>query len=302
MASLTNANVVINRVSVGSTSTAAPMQRGRGSSRLGSNSSTNRLGNAATTTTRSTCITSSLYRSFRCAKYPQGLAPCVVEHQYEEQVSVPSRRYKRGVVCHAEGEGAAGGAGGGGSEADGGFSLPWQKNKGGGGGGSSDTEEAMNKPNILWRVVSACMYFIPWIDAQQLSNYFYDQWSVLLPLYMVPAWPARLYCITPMAPIIWFFMLFSLVIRNKRLPHFLRFHTMQAMMTDIVVMLFGLTRQSLPYYIAGSWVDAVFSQYAFLCALLTVIWCIWKTLEGYYVELPFVSEAVYIQLSIADMM
>merc|ERR1711934_1083631 len=168
------------------------------------------------------------------------------------------------------GEGAAG-AGGGGGSGDAGFKLPWQQKKGGGGGGS-DTEEALNKPNILWRIVSACMYFIPWIDAQQLSNYFYDQWSVLLPLYMIPAWPARIYCITPMAPLIWFFMLFS------------------------------LTRQSLPYYIAGSWVDAVLSQYAFLCALLTVIWCIWKTLEGYYVELLFVSEAVYIQLSIADMM
>ena len=209
---------------------------------------------------------------------------------------------RRKVSCRSEGEGAAGSGGGGGGAEDAGFSLPWQKKKGGGGGGGEDTEEALNKPNILWRVVSACMYFIPWIDAQQLSNYFYDQWSVLLPLYMVPAWPARLYCITPMAPLIWFFMLFSLVIRNKRLPHFLRFHTMQAMMTDIVVMLFGLTRQSLPYYIAGSWVDTVLSQYAFLCALLTVIWCIWKTLEGYYVELPFVSEAVYIQLSIADMM
>ena len=208
---------------------------------------------------------------------------------------------RRRLLCMSEGEGAAG-AGGGGGSGDAGFKLPWQQKKGGGGGGSDDTEEALNKPNILWRIVSACMYFIPWVDAQQLSNYFYDQWSVLLPLYMIPAWPARIYCITPMAPLIWFFMLFSLVIRNKRLPHFLRFHTMQAMMTDIVVMLFSLTRQSLPYYIAGSWVDAVLSQYAFLCALLTVIWCIWKTLEGYYVELPFVSEAVYIQLSIADMM
>jgi len=213
------------------------------------------------------------------------------------------RRVRGSVVVRAE---------------EGGFSLPWQrKNKkdegnGGGGDGSAtggsggsapvDSEELLSKPNLFWRVVSACMYFIPWIDAQQLSNYFYDQWSVLLPLYMLPAWPARIYCLTPMAPIIWFFMLFSLVIRNKRLPHFLRFHTMQAMMTDIVVMLFGLTRQSLPYYVAGSWVDMVFSQYAFLCGLLTVVWCIWKTLEGYYVELPFVSEAVYIQLSIADMM
>ena len=185
-----------------------------------------------------------------------------------------------------------------------GFSMPWQKNKGDGGSGGqdADAEDVVNKPNIFWRVVSAAMYFIPWIDAQQLSNYFYDQWSVLLPLYMIPSWPAKVYCLTPMAPIIWFFALFSLVIRNKRLPHFLRYHTMQAMMTDIVVMLFGLVRQSLPYYVSGSWIDIVFSQYAFLCALLTVVWCIWKTLEGFYVELPFVSEAVYIQLSIADMM
>ncbi len=211
-------------------------------------------------------------------------------------------------LCRAEGEGAAGGSAGGESSggSSGGFSLPWQRKKGGeggsGGGAEVNDEEAMNKPNIFIRLISACMYFIPWIDAQQLSNYFYDQWSVLLPFYMVPAWPAKLYFFTPMAPLIWFFMLFSLVIRNKRLPHFLRFHTMQAMMTDIVVMLVGLTRQSLPYYVAGSWVDAVLSQYAFLCALLTVLWCIWKTVEGYYVELPFVSEAVYIQLSIADMM
>ena len=242
-----------------------------------------------------------------------GVREATLEQRQRQKHLIENRRRKvvgererGGLLCRrAEGEGTAGGGGGGAANEGSGnnsWQLPWQKNKGGGGGSSGETEDAVNKPNILWRIVAACMYFIPWIDAQQLSNYFFDQWSVLLPLYMVPAWPAKLYCITPMAPIIWFFMLFSLVIRNKRLPHFLRFHTMQAMMTDIVIMLCGLTRQSLPYYMAGSWVDMVLSQYAFMCALVTVIWCIWKTLEGFYVELPFVSEAVYIQLSIADMM
>ncbi len=56
----------------------------------------------------------------------------------------------------------------------------------------------------------------------------------------------RVYYSSEFAPLIIFFLLFLTVVRNKKLPHFLRFHTMQSVMIDIVVMLFTIIRSYFP--------------------------------------------------------
>jgi uncharacterized membrane protein len=57
-------------------------------------------------------------------------------------------------------------------------------------------------------------------------------------------------------PFFVFFAMFLLVVRNEKLPHFVRFNAMQSILLDICVMLSGLIIQYLPFEIALSWIGA----------------------------------------------
>jgi uncharacterized membrane protein len=94
--------------------------------------------------------------------------------------------------------------------------------------------------------------------------------------------------------IVIFFALYFLVVRNEKLPHFIRFNTMQALLVDILLFLFSLILgflNLLPYVII-----IALSSTAFLGALIIVIFSIVQSLRGLYAEIPTLSEAAYMQV------
>lgn len=58
-------------------------------------------------------------------------------------------------------------------------------------------------------------------------------------------------------PFFVFFAMFLLVVRNEKLPHFMRFNAMQSILLDICVMLSGLIIQYLPFELAFSWIGGL---------------------------------------------
>ena len=56
----------------------------------------------------------------------------------------------------------------------------------------------------------------------------------------------KLYYSSQFAPLVVFFLLFLSVVKNNKLPHFVRFNCMQGIMIDIVVMLFNILRAYFP--------------------------------------------------------
>lgn len=96
-------------------------------------------------------------------------------------------------------------------------------------------------------------------------------------------------------PFLVFFGMFLLIVRNKNLPHFVRFNTMQSILLDICTMLGGLIIQYLPFEIAYSVWGTFLNDFTFLTGTFTVFYCMVNILRGFYPDIPVVSEAVYIQ-------
>ena len=67
-------------------------------------------------------------------------------------------------------------------------------------------------------------------------------------------------------------------------------------MLDIVVMLFHILRAYLPSELKWSAVGKAFDMFGWTACMGTVVYCVFWTLRGYYADLPFVSESVYIQV------
>lgn len=97
-------------------------------------------------------------------------------------------------------------------------------------------------------------------------------------------------------PFFVFFALFLAVVRNEKLPHFLRFNTMQSILLDICIMLGGLIIQYMPFEMAFSWVGSAANSFVFTSGAAAVFYCAFYTLQGVYADIPTVSEAVYVQV------
>eukprot|EP00192_Tetraselmis_astigmatica_P020114 CAMPEP_0117666874 /NCGR_PEP_ID=MMETSP0804-20121206/10629_1 /TAXON_ID=1074897 /ORGANISM="Tetraselmis astigmatica, Strain CCMP880" /LENGTH=217 /DNA_ID=CAMNT_0005474489 /DNA_START=201 /DNA_END=855 /DNA_ORIENTATION=+ len=166
--------------------------------------------------------------------------------------------------------------------------------------GLEDDNPNMEPPNLLWRVFAAFMYVIPWIDTLTLGREFFHTFPQMITLYLLPSPFVSIYYANNFMPLIVFFLCFLAIVKNTKLHHFVRFNTMQAIMLDIVVMLFNIIRAYFPAEIRWSVIMILFDKFAFLACMATVLYGIFFTLRGYYADIPFVSEAVYIQVEASE--
>ena len=99
-----------------------------------------------------------------------------------------------------------------------------------------------------------------------------------------------------------FIALYAWVVQNRRIVHFLRFHTMQALLIAIFVFLcgallelLGVTRSVVGLRPSG--VEFLFSTSlltgVFLVVIGAVIYAVIQAVRGLYAELPFFSDTVY---------
>lgn len=167
---------------------------------------------------------------------------------------------------------------------------------------AEDEDENPDKvpPNAFWKVLAAFMYMIPWIDAVGLGREIYHKFPVLLYLYYLTGPFVGIYYSSQFAPLVVFFLMFLAVVKNNKLSHFVRFNCMQAIMLDIVVMLFTILHSYFPAELRWSWVLSVFDCYAWVMSMSTVLYCVYFTLRGLYADIPYVSEAVYIQVEMSE--
>jgi uncharacterized membrane protein len=97
-------------------------------------------------------------------------------------------------------------------------------------------------------------------------------------------------------PFFVFFALYLAVVRNEKLPHFLRFNAMQSILLDICIMLGGLIIQYMPFEMAYSWIGGLSNNLVFITGAGAVFYCVFYALQGMYPDIPIVSEAVFIQI------
>ncbi|KAC9553680.1 hypothetical protein E3N88_45645 [Mikania micrantha] len=85
------------------------------------------------------------------------------------------------------------------------------------------------------------------------------------------------------------------VVRRKEWPHFFRFHVVTGMLLEIALQVTGTVWRWLP----GAWYWGKAGMHfwtAFAFAFLFTVWSAFGVVVGMYADVPFVSDAAYIQI------
>lgn len=155
---------------------------------------------------------------------------------------------------------------------------------------------------MFFRVAAALTYLIPWIDALSLGKEVYHMFPTTVLLYFLPGPAVGIYYCSQFAPLVIFFLLFLAVVKNNKIPHFVRFNCMQSVMIDIIVMLFTIVRSYFPSELRWTSILTTFDNFAWMACMMPILYCVYYSLRGKYADVPFVSESVYMQVEASDQM
>ncbi|MEM7556123.1 MAG: Tic20 family protein [Cyanobacteria bacterium P01_A01_bin.84] len=161
------------------------------------------------------------------------------------------------------------------------------------------------RTDMQHRLVSCLPYLLPLMKVQALGAPLFALVPFLSYLYL-PLLPfiyvySLLSNMVPLVPFdfIVFFGLFLGVVRNEKLIHFLRFHTMQALLFGIFASLCIIVLRMAGLLTLGiaspPLAIAVLFSIIFLAVVAASIFSIVQALRGLYAEIPMISEAAYAQ-------
>jgi len=149
----------------------------------------------------------------------------------------------------------------------------------------------------LWqRFACIFIYMLPWSDALPFgTNLFIEipilQWIAL------PAFPILiLERLIPFGSLLLFIIIFIGLVRNSKVPYFIRFNALQAILIDISIILLNYTFQVLIYPIGNNLIVRSLSTTILLAVFSVIIYSIIECIQGKEPEIPLISQAVKMQL------
>ena len=149
----------------------------------------------------------------------------------------------------------------------------------------------------IWqRLLALLAYLLPWSDALPFGRALYALFPWLAWL-QLPALPlVLLQQSLPFAGFLLFLVLFLVVVRNPKVPYFLRFNVLQAILIDILIVVLGLIFNVLLTPLGDSLVLRTLNNTVFIGCLAVVLFSLLQCLRGREPDLPTLSEAVRMQL------
>lgn len=153
------------------------------------------------------------------------------------------------------------------------------------------------KPRWWWRTLSCLPYLMPlhetWMYAETayhlhpfLEDFEFLTYPFLGVVGRLPPWSFMAY----------FFIAYLGVVRRKEWPHFFRFHVVVGMLLEIALQVVGSVSRWLPRSVYWGKMGMHFWTAVAFAFLFTVLECIRCALAGMYADVPFVSDAAYIQI------
>jgi len=155
---------------------------------------------------------------------------------------------------------------------------------------------AMQGPPIWQRLLAAAAYLLPWSDGIPFGQGLFGLFPILTWL-QLPALPVVLVQqVVPFGSLVLFLVLFLAVVRNTRVPYFIRYSVLQAILVDIVLVLINLAFEVLRLN-GGNFAGRTLSNTVFLGILVLVGFGVVESLRGKEADIPTLSEAVRMQLN-----
>lgn len=102
--------------------------------------------------------------------------------------------------------------------------------------------------------------------------------------------------LVPFGGFLLFLLLFLAVVRNPKVPYFIRFNVLQAILLDIVLVLLSLAFNVLLTPLGAGFAIRTLSNTVYLGTLVLVLFAAVQCVRGKEADIPTVSEAVRMQL------
>ncbi|MBD2562757.1 MULTISPECIES: Tic20 family protein [Nostoc] len=146
------------------------------------------------------------------------------------------------------------------------------------------------------RIFACLPYLLPMVEAVTFGLFLLQQFPPLAIVFAPILILWSFYRNVRYAGVIIFFALFLLVVRNEKISHFIRFNTMQAILLDIIIFLFGILTDVVGLVPSGGFAIQTLSTTIFLGIVVAVAYSVIQSLSGRYAEIPAISDAVYMQV------
>lgn len=149
----------------------------------------------------------------------------------------------------------------------------------------------------LDRVYACLPYLLPLLDGVLFGRVLFAQFPALSVILLPIAPLLAIYHGFPFASLIIFFAVFLLVVRNDRIPYFIRFNAMQAILLSIILALCGIiVNYALAPILGNGLLLETLYNVIFLGTIAAVGYSVVQTAMGRFAEIPTLSDAVYMQL------
>lgn len=147
-----------------------------------------------------------------------------------------------------------------------------------------------NTTEVKDKIFGALVYLFPLYSALQFGAYLFAQFPILK-LLTIPLTPLIIINQIRFGDFILFIILYSAVVRNSRISHFIRFNTMQSILMKILLILISLVINVLAGGLGGGLLIKTIFNTIFLATLIACIYGIFQSVSGKYPDIPVISEA-----------
>lgn len=146
------------------------------------------------------------------------------------------------------------------------------------------------------RLLALLAYLLPWSDGLPFGRSLFGLFPALQWL-SLPALPVvMLQQMVPFGGFLLFLALYLAVVRNQRVPYYVRFNVLQAILLDIVLVVISLAFSILLSPLGGGFAARTLSNTVFLGVLVLVAYAVVQCVRGKEADIPSVSDAVRMQL------
>lgn len=154
----------------------------------------------------------------------------------------------------------------------------------------------MNQIPPWQRLLAVLFYLFPWGDALPFGSALISVFPWLIWL-QLPALPfLLLQQVVPFGGLVLFLVLYLAVVRNPKVPHYLRFNALQAILIDILLTVLSLGFRVLLSPLGDSIVLRTLNNTIFIGSIAVLFYALLQCLRGKEADLPTISEAVRMQL------
>ena len=141
---------------------------------------------------------------------------------------------------------------------------------------------------IIQRLTSGLFYTLPLKTSFNFGYYFFYKFSFLKVLLYLTLPIEIIEGSLPFGGLLLFLILFAGVVRNPKIPYFVRYNACQALLLDIGLIIITYLTRILPL--------SEFVSIVFLFTISIFIFSIFQCFKGIEPEIPFISKSVRMQI------